>query len=211
MQRAKKVLVLLVTMAVSCAFASYLVRQTQPAGAATATARLPDEQAQMLRAANRRVIGKTDAPYTLVEFMDYECPPCRSTAQRVEAGLASHPGAFRLSVHHLPLQMHPHAYEAAVVAEAAANQAGIDKVHSRLLNSKLGSQPASNFVADLVPNKARFAQDKTKARQNVEADLRLAETLGVSATPTFFVCYPDGSVYRASDIAKALADRERPL
>lgn len=178
MQRFKEVStslgLLLLTIAVSCAFALYLIRQTQPSGAVPASARISDQQAQLLRASYRRVVG-TDAPYTSVEFMDYECPPCRSAVQRIESGLASHPGAFRLSVHHLPLKMHRHADEAAVVAEAATNQADFAQVHARLLRSKLDSKPVSDFVAGLMPDKARFAQDKAQARAYVEADLRLAQ------------------------------------
>src|SRR5258708_135586 len=60
--------------------------------------------------------GKPTAPFSLVEFSDYQCPPCRQQEPHLAKFMHQHGDKVRWLVRDLPLPMHPHAYDAACVA-----------------------------------------------------------------------------------------------
>src|SRR5262249_2267892 len=66
--------------------------------------------------------GNPDAPVTLEEFGDFQCPPCGSFAGFAEELLKEYDSRLRLVFHNFPLPAHEHAREAALAAEAAAFQ-----------------------------------------------------------------------------------------
>ena len=72
------------------------------------------------------VRGEADAPVTIVEFSDFECPYCRLASSTVEAILANHKTDVKLIYAHFPLTNHPWAEPAAIAATCAAQQDGAD-------------------------------------------------------------------------------------
>ena len=148
------------------------------------------------------VIGNQVAPgapgYTLVEFMDYECPPCRSVQPGIAPLLARYKGRLRYVVRNLPLRMHRHALSAALAAEAAREQGKFEAMHDGLLtDEELSPKSISHLAETLGLDKKRFVSSQsTTARKTVDRDTQAAAALGINATPTFLLCTPDGKVFR---------------
>jgi Thioredoxin len=69
------------------------------------------------------VRGLADAPVTVIEYGDYECPYCQGAARDVHLLLDRYPGTVQFVFRNFPIpQLHPHAEQAAEAAEAAASQ-----------------------------------------------------------------------------------------
>jgi len=135
--------------------------------------------------------GRPDAPLTLVEYLDYECPFCgRMTGVTKE--LWAHFGdRLRYVVRHMPLSVHPHAELAAFAAEAAARQGAFWEMHVLLFQrqDELELQDLVGYAADLgldVEAFMRDLDDEDSARR-VQRDVASAEASGVRGTPTFFI------------------------
>ncbi len=71
-------------------------------------------------------LGASHAPVTVVEYGDFECPNCKQAAPAVKLLLERFAGRIRFAYRHFPLEeVHPHAFGAAVAAEAAGGQGKI--------------------------------------------------------------------------------------
>jgi protein-disulfide isomerase len=136
--------------------------------------------------------GPEDAPITLVEYGDFECPHC-GRAEDVLRELRSRFGDdVRLVWRHLPLgDLHPHAQLAAEAAEAAGAQGAFWAMHDYLLTN----QRALTY-ADLLRYAERIGLDTARFREElelhtqtarVERDVKSAHASGVTGTPTFFI------------------------
>ncbi|HEY3009749.1 MAG TPA: Na+/H+ antiporter NhaA [Micromonosporaceae bacterium] len=135
--------------------------------------------------------GPHDAPVTLVEYGDFECPYCGQAEPVVRALLAGH-GEVRYVWRHLPLaDVHPHAQLAAEAAEAADDQGAFWPMHDMLLEHQGELRPA-----DLIRHAERLGldvdrfSDHVRGRQGaarIAADVDSADLSGVSGTPTFFI------------------------
>ena len=159
---------------------------------------------------DRFVLGAPDAPVTVTEFGDLECPYCRSAEPVLRRLVEESDGGVRLVWRHFPLfQVHPHALIAALAAEAAAEQglfwemqralfAQQDRLTEpdlRAVGARLGLDPAT--VAG--PGAQRFADA-------VEADYLAGLDLGIRGTPTLLV---QGERYRGPIELGALRDAVR--
>ena len=137
------------------------------------------------------VRGLSDAPVTLVEYADFECPNCGQAEPVVRALLADF-GDIRYVWRHLPLHdVHPRAQAAAEAAEAAAEQGSFWAMHDLLLQSQ-GALRASDLVAyaaQLNLDVDRFTADlrRRAGADRVARDVESADLSGVSGTPTFFL------------------------
>ena len=137
------------------------------------------------------VRGLSDAPVTLVEYADFECPNCGQAEPVVRALLADF-GDIRYVWRHLPLHdVHPRAQAAAEAAEAAAEQGSFWAMHDLLLRSQ-GALRASDLVAyaaQLNLDVDRFTADlrRRAGADRVARDVESADLSGVSGTPTFFL------------------------
>ena len=137
------------------------------------------------------VRGPSDAPVTLVEYGDFECPYCGQAEPIVRELLADF-GDVRYVWRHLPLRdVHPHAQLAAEASEAAARQGAFWPMH-RLLLGHQGALHISDLVgyAGLVGlDIARFSADVHRhvGADRVSQDVDSADLSGVAGTPTFFV------------------------
>jgi Na+/H+ antiporter NhaA len=137
------------------------------------------------------VRGPTDAPVTLVEYADFECPYC-GRAEPIIRELLADFGDVRYVWRHLPLvDVHPHAQLAAEAAEAAARQGAFWAMHDLLLAHQ-GDLLTSNLVdyaQQLSIDVGRFTADLRRhaGADRVAQDVDSADLSGVSGTPTFFL------------------------
>jgi Na+/H+ antiporter NhaA len=137
------------------------------------------------------VRGPLDAPVTVVEYGDFECPYCGQAEDVVRELLAGF-GDVRYVWRHLPLtDVHPHAQLAAEAAEAAAAQGGFWAMHDRLMERQ-GELAARDLLAHAreigldVDAFGEALRTRGSARR-VALDVESADLSGVSGTPTFFV------------------------
>jgi protein-disulfide isomerase len=135
--------------------------------------------------------GPVDAPVTLVEYGDFECPYC-GQAEPVVRELLADFGDVRYVWRHLPLtDVHPHAQAAAEAAEAAAAQGAFWEMHDTLFKDQdaLTTPDLVRYAGDIgldVEAFERDLRDRTGA-ERVAADLESADLSSVSGTPTFFI------------------------
>ena len=142
------------------------------------------------------VRGRADAPVTLVEFGDFQCPPCATLADPVNKLEQEYPSRLRLVFRHLPLPNHKHAREAALASEAASLQGRFWEMHDLLYREQAVWSKApdvrvlfSAYAGMLGLNIDRFKKDmeSEQAKARVKSDEQQAITLGVRTTPTIFV------------------------
>ena len=137
------------------------------------------------------VRGPADAPVTVVEYGDFECPYCGQAEPSVRELLAEQ-GDVRYVWRHLPLtDVHPRALIAARAAEAAAEQGAFWAMHDRLLDHQDALRPsdlerhATELGLDI--ELFRTAVHDERAAERIAEDVDSADRSGVSGTPTFFV------------------------
>jgi Na+/H+ antiporter NhaA len=135
--------------------------------------------------------GPEDAPVTLVEYGDFECPYCGQAEPIVRELLAGR-GDVRYVWRHLPLtDVHPDAELAAEAAEAADAQGKFWEMHDLLLENQGALQPRDllSYAEELGLDVERFRDDLRRHAYagRVARDVESAELSGVSGTPTFFI------------------------
>ena len=135
--------------------------------------------------------GPDQAPVTLVEYGDFECPYCGRAEPVVRELLADY-GDLRYVWRHLPLtDVHPHAQLAAEAAEAAASQGKFWPMHDQLLGHQdaLAAKDLIRYAGQLGLDTERFTRDLRNhtGQAKIAADVDSADLSGVSGTPTFFI------------------------
>jgi protein-disulfide isomerase len=138
------------------------------------------------------VQGRFDAPVTLVQYGDYECPYTRLSRLSVHAVQREFADRLRFAFRHFPLaKIHPHARPAAVAAEAAAAQGEFWQMHEQLFTHQEALEDAKlqHYAVDLGLDHDRFERDRASAETaaRVERDVASGERSGVEGTPTFFI------------------------
>ncbi|WNI14150.1 Na+/H+ antiporter NhaA [Streptomyces sp. ITFR-21] len=163
------------------------------------------------------VRGPMDAPVTVVEYGDFECPYCGQAEDVVRELLADF-GDVRYVWRHLPLpDVHPHAQLAAEASEAASLQGRFWDMHDRLFENQeaLNVKDLLRYAAEigLDVDAFRAALRSRAGRPEVARDLESADESGVSGTPTFFVNgrRHHGAYDIASLSASVMAARDRVL
>lgn len=158
--------------------------------------------------------GNPDAQVTIVEFSDFECPACKATTPLVEQVFRQYEDSVQLVYRHLPLDsIHFNARTAAQAAEVAYTEGAFWEMHDFLFDTQ---QEWSKITddSDLIEfftveaeelgiDKAVFLEkmESDAIKDAVSADVAQATTLGVQATPTFFV---NGVQTPAQDLAQAI-------
>src|SRR5205823_4602846 len=137
------------------------------------------------------VRGPIDAPVTLVEYGDFQCPYC-GQAEPVVRELLRDFGDVRYVWRHLPLSdIHTHAQIAAEAAEAAAAQGSFWEMHDLLLDhqDRLGLRDLAGYAEQLGLDVEGFIADveSQAGAARIAEDIDSADLSGVSGTPTFFV------------------------
>jgi protein-disulfide isomerase len=137
-------------------------------------------------------IGPDDAPITVVEFSDFQCPFCkRFHDETYQALLDAYPGQIRFVYRNLPLtSIHPDAFPAAVASLCAEEQNAYWEYHNKLFSSTtLGTDTYLQYANELNLNIDEFTAclDSGKFDDFIQQDMDFAFNLGVSSTPTFFI------------------------
>jgi protein-disulfide isomerase len=135
--------------------------------------------------------GGAEAKVTIVVFSEFQCPFCGRVEPTLEQALRTYGDDVRVVWKHLPLPFHERALPAAYAVEAAAAQGKFWPMHDALFahQTALGPEELAKYAGELKLDVARFTADLASdtVRARVEADRKLAQTLGVRGTPTLFV------------------------
>ena len=135
--------------------------------------------------------GADNAPITIVEFADFECPHCGTMAPVVKKAWSERKSAVRVVFKFLPLPLHPHAEPAAKAAIAAWRQGKFWEMHDKLFANQQRLEPsdidryAKELGLDL--GKLHADMDSTTTRDRIERDKKLSDQLEVGGTPTFYI------------------------
>jgi len=144
------------------------------------------------------VRGSKNAPVTLIEYSDLECPFCKRFHPATQQLMKDYAGKVNLVFRHFPLSFHANAQKEAEAAECVGKLGGADKYWSFI--DKIFDRTTSNgtgFALDkLVPlarevgvseSKFKSCLDSNEMAAKVQADLQEGSGYGVGGTPTTFV------------------------
>ena len=142
--------------------------------------------------ADDHIRGPADAPVTILEYGDYECPYCRGAFRDVHRLVDQHPTLIRFVFRNFPIpQLHPHAEQAAEAAEAAAAQGMFWQMYELLLQpySHLDTDSLVTYAEVVGLDIARFRRELTDHVYAARIDRDVQEGIrnGVNATPKFYV------------------------
>lgn len=155
------------------------------------------------------VRGRMDAPLTLVEFSDFQCPFCGQAQSTLRALESKYKDQLRVVYLNLPLPIHPQAQAAALAAWAAGRQGRFFEYHDRLfaLNEDLQADSFESIARDLGLDLAQFNRDREspEALARVAADVQQAIDLKLDSTPSFVL---NGVLIKG---ARPLADFEEVI
>ncbi|HKV55627.1 MAG TPA: thioredoxin domain-containing protein [Candidatus Binataceae bacterium] len=135
--------------------------------------------------------GSPNAPITIVEFGDFQCPFCRAAENQVKQVQKKYGKEVKVVYLDFPLSFHPHAMDAARAALCAGDQNKFWQYHDALFDDqkKLGADDLKQTAAKLGLDKAKFdscfASDAHDAA--IQKDMAEGRALGVTGTPTFFI------------------------
>jgi len=139
------------------------------------------------------VFGKKDAPVTIIEFSDFQCPFCARAAETVSQVKKKYGNKVRVAFRHFPLPMHKDARPASE-ASMCVNEQSTDKFwkyHDLLFKNqdKLDKANLEKFAKDVGADVKKFNQcvEAKKFADYVQKDMEYGEKVKVQSTPTFFV------------------------
>ncbi len=147
--------------------------------------------------------GSRQAPVTIVEFSDFQCPYCARGADTMEQLLAKYPQDVKLVFKHFPLGFHPWAKPAAIASHCAASQSAdaFWALHDKYFESQREltvenvMAKSKEYLGDAGIDLAKWSScaenvesaEYKGAAAAVDADMALGTKLGVTGTPAFFV------------------------
>lgn len=143
------------------------------------------------------ILGQKDAPVTIVEFSDYQCPFCErfwtDTLPQIKSEYIN-TGKARLVFRDFPLSFHPNAQKAAEAAECAGEQGGdavYFKMHDKIFENQQALDVASlkTYAQQLGLKTADFNKclDNGKMASEISKDATEGGSYGVQGTPAFFI------------------------
>jgi protein-disulfide isomerase len=137
-------------------------------------------------------IGRQDAPITIVEFSDYQCPYCQAFyLQTFSQLLSAYPDQIRFVYRDLPLPGHPESQPAAEAADCAGEQGAYWKFHDDLFSGQypLGRSAYDQYAANLGLDLTAFDNclNDHRYQSEVKADAADAASLGLNGTPSFVI------------------------
>lgn len=137
--------------------------------------------------------GAKDAPVTIVEFVDFQCPFCARFHPTLNEVLKEYPDKVRYTIKNFPLHFHQQARPAAKAALAAGEQGKYWEMAEGLLANfqSLSKEKIDEIAGQIGLDMKKFHQDleKNDARYEeiISEDMKLAQQVGVRGTPTFYI------------------------
>ena len=151
----------------------------------------PEQPVQNVSVDDDPARGEVNAPVTVVEFTDFQCPACAAMHPVLEEVLKSYGNKVRFVVRDFPLDQHENARKAAEAANAAHAQGKFFEYAALLFKNQKALDVASlkKYASDLALNRARFDAevDRGVYAPEVNKDLDDGEIYGVGSTPTIFI------------------------
>ena len=170
----------------------------------------PTLPVQSISADDDPVRGDANAPVTIVEFTDFQCPSCAAMQPIIDEVLKSYGPKVKLVVRDFPLAMHANARKAAEAANAAHAQGKFFEYTALLLKRQdaLDIPSLKKYASELGLDRVRFdaALDGGKYAAEVKHDMDDGELYGIDSTPAIFV---NGIALRemSAEALRALIDR----
>ena len=206
----KPLVVIVIAVAIAAAAATFLSREEaspnqsaaveaafEGVGAAPAPGQDPNVLPALPGGQGGRIRGNPNAPVTLVEFGDYQCPSCGGFHPIVQELMRREGDKLKLEFHHFPLiQIHQNALNGSKAAEAAGDQGRYWEMSDMLfVNQTRWSalpNPETEFLTyatglGLDANKFMQSYRSPEVEARVLADVQRGKAALVDATPTFFV------------------------
>jgi len=135
--------------------------------------------------------GNKNAPVTIVEFSDFQCPYCARLQPTLTQVLNAYPKDVRLVFKDFPLSFHKQAKNAAKAARAAGEQGKYWEMHDLIFEkySSVNEAMFKEFAAKLNLDMNKFNADfsSTKYDQLIQQDINLGRTAGVTGTPSLYL------------------------
>jgi protein-disulfide isomerase len=186
-----------IVIAVLVAGGAALYMSKQSATEVTETSASTAPTAAPIPTGSGHLRGPQNAPVTLTEFGDYQCPSCGYYAPIVLEVLHRYPNQVKLEFHHYPLvSLHQWAMPAALAAEAAADQGKFWEMHDMLYSNQDKWSKSQNAEVEFLAYANQIGLDANKfmqsmhspaVQQRVLADVSRATDAKINETPTFFL------------------------
>lgn len=154
-------------------------------------ARLDVPVARVHVAATGPSLGPADAPVTIVEFSDFQCPYCRASGEVIDQLRAAYPDEVRVVFRDYPLEFHDRAIPAAIAGHCADAQGKFWPMHDLLFEHQDALDDVSlRGYGERIDglDVAAFTACLAKAdRAQVDANIAAGDAAGVEGTPAFFI------------------------
>jgi protein-disulfide isomerase len=135
--------------------------------------------------------GAKDAPVTIVQWSDFQCPFCSRVEPTISKVMDEYKGKVRVVWRDLPLPFHPNAMPAAIAARAAGEQGKFWEMHDKIFADQAHMDRATyeKYAGELGLNMGKFkaALDANKGKEAIEADSAAGGKIGARGTPAFFI------------------------
>ncbi|MCI0569407.1 MAG: DsbA family protein [Myxococcaceae bacterium] len=135
--------------------------------------------------------GPENAPVTIVEFSDFQCPFCSRVIKTLDDVVKEYDGKVRLVFRHFPLDFHKQAPKAAEAAMCAADQNKFWEYHDALFANQQALEPEKlkEYAKQVGLDPAKFdaCLDSGEKAAQVQKDMEAGKAAGVSGTPAFFI------------------------
>ena len=136
-------------------------------------------------------MGNPDAPITLVEFTDFQCPFCSRAFNTLNELVQNNPDKVRIVFKHNPLPFHQKADAAHRAAEAAGMQGQFWPMYHKIFENQahIDLPDLENYARELGLNVEQFKadMDSDAVKNRLKADIDQAKSLNVTGTPSFFM------------------------
>ena len=136
-------------------------------------------------------IGPEDAPITIVQFAEYQCPYCGKAGEAVDQVMEKYGDKVRMVYRDFPLSFHPRAIPAAIAANCAGDQGKYWEMHGLLMNDQraLEEEDLTAHATTLQLDLAKWSTCRLDPAQaaEVQKDFEDGQAAGVSGTPAFFI------------------------
>ncbi|MFI5366116.1 MAG: DsbA family protein [Candidatus Binatia bacterium] len=159
--------------------------------AGPAAAAVDPNKVYSLAAGSSPAKGPANAPVTIVEFADFQCPFCAKVPAVIDEVLKAYPNDVRFVYKQLPLPMHPNAMNASRAALAANKQGKYWPMYEKLFENQraLDTESLKKYAQEVGLDMAQFEKDvaSPEIQKQIDEEVNLAKASQVNGTPTLFV------------------------